>query len=212
MITPYFFLEQTDEHVVLNIKAPFIKAQEVEYHVEGPEFYFYSSPYYLRLCFNQSFVEDGQVKITYDTKQVVFHLPKAQPGEFFTGLDLLSTLLYTPTPPPAPTSLIEELDTPQDASSLGTTSKVNEFEEMKVDTSSEVRLPASPPIQEGSVPPVLGNKYGFNNQYSGFFARYPADLLQEIMENPEPETLQQEDIRARKGSLEQVLFDEAYYL
>jgi protein SHQ1 len=48
MITPQFQLDQNDEYIIVKIHCPLIKAQDVEFYVEGTEFKFYVRPYFLR--------------------------------------------------------------------------------------------------------------------------------------------------------------------
>lgn len=48
MITPFFWLEQDDQHVIVHMKCPLVRAQDVEYTIDADTFHFYARPYFLR--------------------------------------------------------------------------------------------------------------------------------------------------------------------
>jgi protein SHQ1 len=102
MITPIFSLRQDDNTVTIELHCKYIKAVNVEMVIDQNSFYFHCKPYYLRyktaLCslhFNASLTEDGTEKSSYnvDTGVITLQIPKLVPGEFFTDLDLLTTLM-----------------------------------------------------------------------------------------------------------------------
>jgi len=78
MITPLFEVKQTDEFVIVVIKAPYIKASAVEFYILEKTFKVYAKPYFLRLVFQQELVEDGREKAQYDiaTSELTLFLPK----------------------------------------------------------------------------------------------------------------------------------------
>lgn len=51
MLTPRFELSQTDSEVIIDVHAPYANIKDTEVYVEGTDFRFYSTPYYLRFCF-----------------------------------------------------------------------------------------------------------------------------------------------------------------
>lgn len=48
MLTPRFELSQSDDDVTIVIHAPYANIKDTVVHVEGTDFRFYSTPYYLR--------------------------------------------------------------------------------------------------------------------------------------------------------------------
>jgi protein SHQ1 len=48
MLTPRFKLSQTDTELTIIIYAPYANIKDVEISVDGTDFIFYSTPYYLR--------------------------------------------------------------------------------------------------------------------------------------------------------------------
>lgn len=48
MLTPRFEITQTDLEVTFIIHAPYANIKDVEIDVEGNDFRFYATPYYLR--------------------------------------------------------------------------------------------------------------------------------------------------------------------
>ena len=95
MLTPKFDVTQTERHIIITLHVPFIKISESEMYIEGTEFKFYLKPYYLRLNFSGSLVEDGteHAKYNVDNGDVIIHVPKRVPGEHFEDLGMLSKLL-----------------------------------------------------------------------------------------------------------------------
>ena len=49
MLTPKFTIEQQDNFLLISLKCPFIKSQNVEIFIEKNEFKFYAKTYFLRL-------------------------------------------------------------------------------------------------------------------------------------------------------------------
>lgn len=48
MLTPRFEISQTETELVMIIHARYSNIRDTEVHVDGTDFTFYSSPYYLR--------------------------------------------------------------------------------------------------------------------------------------------------------------------
>lgn len=48
MLTPRFEITQTDTEVAIIIHAPYANIKDTEVYVDGTDFRFYSTPYYLR--------------------------------------------------------------------------------------------------------------------------------------------------------------------
>lgn len=52
MLTPRFVITQTDAEVSIIVHAPYANIKDTEVYVEGTDFRFYSTPYYLRYIAN----------------------------------------------------------------------------------------------------------------------------------------------------------------
>ena len=106
MITPRFYLDQTDTTIKITILIKYAKIKSVEIDVQDTLLLFYLRPYHLRLSFPCALKSDGTEKIEYDLHRSELHLtiPKQTPGEHFPDLALTSTLLQTKPaarPPPS---------------------------------------------------------------------------------------------------------------
>ncbi|XP_018320432.1 protein SHQ1 homolog [Agrilus planipennis] len=95
MITPRFSLKQDENTVTINIRAPYCSLKELDVNVEGDNFLFTCSPYYLRLKLPGILEENDNFHSAFDTDkgEFSFTYDKAIPGEFFPDLDLITKLL-----------------------------------------------------------------------------------------------------------------------
>ena len=95
MITPRFKLTQDDNHVFVTIHAPFSKVSDAEIYMDRQDFRFFSKPYYLRLNLPEEIIEndDASAKFNADTNEFKISCPKVVKGQYFKGLDMLTTLL-----------------------------------------------------------------------------------------------------------------------
>ncbi|XP_069697119.1 protein SHQ1 homolog isoform X2 [Periplaneta americana] len=98
MITPRFELNQTTTLVTITIHAPYASVKDAEVYVDGTDFRFASSPYYLRLTFPDELLEVGASDYMYDADNGTFiiSMEKVNKGRHFENLDLISTLLVPP--------------------------------------------------------------------------------------------------------------------
>ncbi|KAI0003212.1 SHQ1 protein-domain-containing protein [Russula compacta] len=95
MITPRFSCSQDDSSVIVSAYCPAVRASEIEIHVDDTLFSLHVAPYFLRLDFPASLIEDDRSSAVYD--------PASGRGENFPDLDLLGKLLApsAQSPPPA---------------------------------------------------------------------------------------------------------------
>jgi len=95
MLTPNFELDQTNEYLILKIKARFANINDTEIDVDGTQVTFYSSPYYLRLNLPGEVAETDSSSGFYDwdTSIFTFQLNKVNPGEHFPDLNLINKFL-----------------------------------------------------------------------------------------------------------------------
>ena len=95
MITPRFSCSQNDRSVVVSVYCPAVRASEIEIHVSDTVLSLHVAPYFLRLNFPASIVEDDQSSAVYDPASgyLTLTLTKQNPGDIFPDLDLLGKLL-----------------------------------------------------------------------------------------------------------------------
>ena len=95
MITPRFSCSQNDSSVVVSVYCPAVRASEIEIHVSDTLLSLHVAPYFLRLNFPATLVEDDQSSAVYDPASgyLTLTLTKQNSGENFPDLDLLGKLL-----------------------------------------------------------------------------------------------------------------------
>jgi hypothetical protein len=98
MITPRFSCSQNDRSVIVSAYCPAVRASEIEIHVDDSLLSLHVAPYFLRLSFPASVVEDNQSSAVYDPASgyLTLTLTKLNRGENFPDLDLLGKLLAPP--------------------------------------------------------------------------------------------------------------------
>ncbi|KAJ3411944.1 Hsp90 cochaperone shq1 [Chytridiales sp. JEL 0842] len=217
MLTPRFNVSQTDEFVILVLKCPFIKAQDVEFFIDDCEFKFYVAPYYLRLHFPHPIVEDGRESAKYDVGkgEITVQLPKAVKGTEFEDLDLLTKLLMpnknsskATAAKAAGRALIEEVESNKDAAVDMDVDQTNEDQDEDFDEDFQWDLPQELAEEDNS---LTGAKYGFNDSYSGFAAQI-IELGRDVCEISDLDTSTKQSRRQQRIQKEDEKFDEEYYL
>ncbi|KND04881.1 Hsp90 cochaperone SHQ1 [Spizellomyces punctatus DAOM BR117] len=229
MLTPAFTISQDEEFVTVVIKCPYIKAQEVEFFINDTEFKFYVRPYFLRLTFPASIIEDGREKASYnvDRGEITVLLPKATRGEEFPDLDLITKLMASKSGPPGPDfrlssegRSVEQLAPPRDSQKplievIGE-SPVLETDGNQADSmiSDEIEeefnwdypqeVPLQPELQTGA-------RYGFNNAYSGY-GTHVEHLTQEILDITHIDTSTPSTRKEARIAREDAKFDDEYFM
>uniref|UniRef100_A0A1B6M5G6 Protein SHQ1 homolog n=1 Tax=Graphocephala atropunctata TaxID=36148 RepID=A0A1B6M5G6_9HEMI len=177
MLTPSFQIAQTNEHLIINIQAPYTQLKDVEINALGSEFWFYSSPYFLRLHFPCGVVDDDEPPASFNADKGEFEirLCKEVAGQHFPDLDLLGTLL-------APKK--QDKNVKPSIEVVSETVEEEEDEDEDLDEwLIEQELPSTEPETE-----ALFNapKYGFGNLTQGVFKQLKSEF-QEIIDLPEPD-------------------------
>lgn len=204
MITPRFELKQTDDVVILVIRAPYVKLSadsEPEVHVDQCVVTFYALPYYLRLTLPGEVLFDDSVMPEFDVKTGCFtiHLPKAVKGEPFPDLDMLTKLLAPPGATHAKRPLIEVLDDGKEEAENGE-------EEDDLDFFVEQQ-----PYIEDDVLTLSGPKYGFANQRSGVLKKLQSELW-EVIDLKDADTTAERARRQLRTEDEEQHFSDEHYL
>ncbi|KAJ2704323.1 hypothetical protein H4R19_005250, partial [Coemansia spiralis] len=219
MITPRFSVRQDEAHVYITIHAPHVRAQSVEFDVDDDQFKFFASPYYLRLTFPGRVTEDDGSSASFDaaTGDISVTLSKQTPGETFANLDLLSSLLATRQEREAADSasaaalprrpVIEEI-----GAADGMVGGVDGIlEQARADEDFDWELPQSLEPEAGGQLLMGTEKYGFNQQYSGYLAHVHS-TANEINEVADPESMTAEERRRGRAACEDAKFDPEYYM
>ncbi|KAH9057090.1 SHQ1-domain-containing protein [Lactarius deliciosus] len=192
MLTPRFSCSQNDRSVVVSVYCPCCPDALLSLHV---------APYFLRLNFPASLIEDDQSSATYDPASgyLTLTLTKQNPGENFPDLDLLGKLL---APPPQNAHRGPAIEV------LGSQDSPNEFLEAAAnDWSVRQTVPDTLPTLETS----LHKPYGFLNAYTGYFL-HVATTENEVNElGADAETLSPLDRRARRLQHEDSKWDPEHY-
>lgn len=111
------------------------QASDVEMHVDGTLFSVHISPYFLRLVFPATVVEDETSTAVYDpaTGYLTVTLTKETPGQEFKDLDMLAKLLAPPKRvEPASQPTIEVLDS-QDSDQISRDDLAEATERLSLD-------------------------------------------------------------------------------
>jgi protein SHQ1 len=242
VLTPRFSLSQDDQFVIVTMHVPFLKTSTMDFLIGEREFKFCVHPYFLRLTLPHDVVESGKERATYDVESgsLVIYVPKAQVGQHFADLDMLTTLHQptatqqpaapkiqeipssassVPEQPPAPPSVSTGLPPPTDSLStapavalLQTSLVLNrEHEEHLLD---RMLSGENVPLHE-ILPPAPADLrprqyYGFNSAFSDYFASV-AENITELLEIPDPDRLPLEQRRAARLAREEEKFDPEHY-
>ncbi|NWV73484.1 SHQ1 protein, partial [Dasyornis broadbenti] len=197
MITPAFELTQDPDFLQIKIRVPYARASEFDVYFEGEDFKFYAKPYFLRqLTLPGRIVEDGRERASYNTDEGTFtiQLPKEVPGQYFEGLDLLTSLL-APKKSRSAKPLVEE---------MAASAELSEENEEEFEWELE-----QIPYEESTLP--LQHPYGFGNLRSGVFQRLQ-DELSDVIDIKDPDQTPAEERRKKRLAAEAAKFDPDHYL
>ncbi|XP_010214371.1 PREDICTED: protein SHQ1 homolog [Tinamus guttatus] len=200
MITPAFELSQDPDFLKIIIKIPYARASEFDVYFEGEDFKFYAKPYFLRLTLPGRVVEDGREKASYNTDEGTFtiQLPKEIPGQYFEGLDMLTSLL-TPKKLKSATPLVEE---------IAASAHLSEEED---DDDFDWEIEQTP--YEETAESTLQQKYcyGFGNLHSAVLQRLQ-DELTDVIDIKDPDRVPVSERRRKRLAAEAAKFDPDHYL
>ncbi|XP_059096831.1 protein SHQ1 homolog [Tigriopus californicus] len=215
MLTPRFSLRQDDDCLYATIHAPFTNLSETEVFMADQDFRFFSKPYFLRLHLPHEVVEDDRATAKYeaDSRSFIVTAPKKNHGQFFPGLDMLTSLLT----PQGNESLrptgghhgavsvgIEVLDAP------------GEEEETDIDWYFDQQIPESEPKPASDCESSLlirreEFRYGFAFTEHGVFERLLSEY-QELLDIKDPDHTNHMHRRALRIAKENEDFSEDHYL
>ncbi|KAJ7171180.1 SHQ1 protein-domain-containing protein [Mycena filopes] len=218
MITPRFECSQTSEAVVVKIYCPSVRAADVEIHVDDTLFTIHINPYFLRLNFSHSILEDEESMAKYDPSSgyLTVALTKESKGQVFSDLDLLSKLL---APRPSQhTPLIEVIGQedadPEDnlVAQTNALSLSSEQEEILLAAENDWQLPQEVPSAEPAITTATTQTYGFLNMHSGYF-KHVSHTENEVNElGSDAEICTPQERRQRRWQHENEKWDEEHYM
>ncbi|EDQ86608.1 uncharacterized protein MONBRDRAFT_38299 [Monosiga brevicollis MX1] len=220
MLTPEFELQQDDGHVLLTIRAPYVKANDVDWLIDGNVFRFHIKPYFLRLCFQQSLANSGLEQVAYDinTGHFTFKLPKETPGEHFEGLDLHNLLLRS-----------TQASAQAAATATRPSIEVLSSTPAAADLEAAGAEPGAAPEEGGEddgfdweveqeLASTLGNihvghrdGYGFDAKHTDVVGRLQANGFPELTRLADPENVDNDQRAQLRVDAEEADFDEDYY-
>ncbi|KAG2349569.1 SHQ1-domain-containing protein [Suillus weaverae] len=227
MITPRFYCTQTLEVVAVSIYCPSVRASDVEINVDETLLTVHINPYFLRINFPHSVLEDDQSSATYDPSSgyLTVTLTKETKGQEFPDLDLLAKLLAPrhveiPKQPAievigsetSPQSELEELVDLTDAISLEQREILEDILKSFPAAENDWQFPQT--IAEPSSPLQLSTKryYGFLDMYTGYFTQV-AHTENDVNElGSEAESCLPEERRAKRLQHEEMKWDEEHYM
>lgn len=208
MLTPRFSLSQDADFVYINIIVPYIKLAESDCYVHDDEFYFYSSPYYLRLHLPGKIREDQLSTSQYnvDTGELTVRVSKETKGDDFDGLDLLTKLL---TPKKA-TNTYGELEVIDDEASKlqdnGPSDEGADENELEFDWFVEQKVNDAP-----SCSLTTGPSYGFANRKTNILNVLMTELP-DLLDLKDPDNVPASERRTLREQQERDAFSCEHYL
>ncbi|TPX37196.1 hypothetical protein SmJEL517_g00812 [Synchytrium microbalum] len=202
MLTPAFTVSQDEDYIIVVLKCPYVRSQDVEFFIDQTEFKFAIRPYYLKLTFPCAIIEDGRETASYDigAGEMTIKLPKMNAGEHFPDLDLLSTLVSARQP--------QQLQAPK---KVGIQMLEDSDDESDEEMDSDLVPDWDEPTQLLDQPSLTGSHYGFNNQYSGD-GSHVRSLLSDILDVKDIDTSTPSSRRNSRLEVEDSRFDEDYYM
>ncbi|KAJ3044288.1 Hsp90 cochaperone shq1 [Rhizophlyctis rosea] len=226
MLTPAFTVSQDEDFVTVMLRCPYVRAQEVEFYIEGTEFKFYVRPYFLRLNLPAPLIEDGRESASYDIDkgEITVKLPKETKGQHFADLDLLTKLMESkgqaasvggtaaatgPATDGTPTikPLIEVIGGSADAAMESESAPGESVDSDDEDEEFDWEFPQEAPKLALST----GAQYGFNNAYSGH-GSHLSQIARDIVEIDDLDTSTPSSRREERLTKEELKFDDDHYV
>ncbi|XP_006458479.1 hypothetical protein AGABI2DRAFT_183517 [Agaricus bisporus var. bisporus H97] len=201
MITPRFTCSQTYESVVVSVYCPSIRAADVEIHVDANLLSLHVNPYFLRLTFSHSLLEDDASSANYNPTSgyLTITLTKENKGQEFQDLDLLTRLLAPRKTKAGP--MIEALP-----------SEDNDEDKLDSAVENDWQLPQQLTQDLPSLETSVQKYYGFLNLHSGYF-RHVTHTENEVNElGTDVESCPASERRRLRIQHEDDKWDEEYYM
>ncbi|XP_043517571.1 protein SHQ1 homolog isoform X1 [Frieseomelitta varia] len=215
MLTPRFEITQTDTEVAIIIHAPYANIKDTEVYVDGTDFRFHSTPYYLRLKLPDEIEENDSSFGSYDCEKGDFSLrfSKVTKGKYFENLDMISTLLAPPKKKSTVIPNIEVIGNPSaNSEDINDISNKHEFMLNDENTNGDEWYIHQNNSTESISLLSTSPKYGFASKISGALAAFESAWIKEIIDLPMPDTVPQSERRMLREKHEISDFNEEHYL
>ncbi|XP_015122901.1 protein SHQ1 homolog [Diachasma alloeum] len=214
MLTPRFELKQDDDEVTISIYARYANIRDTEVYVEGNDFRFHSSPYYLRLKLPGKIIENDDSKGSYDCDTGTFTLKfsKLNKGEHFENLDMITTLLAPPKKNKDVAPTIEVIGNPAAQHEDGVDPLSEGPDQGDDDDGDDWFIP------QVSVAPGVSNilsgqpKYGFANKVSGALTSFDSGWLRDVIDLPHPDSTPAAQRKSLREADEKAHFSDDHYM
>ncbi|XP_076665494.1 protein SHQ1 homolog isoform X2 [Andrena cerasifolii] len=214
MLTPRFEITQTDVEVSIIIHAPYANVKDTEIYVDGTDFRFYSTPYYLRLKLPGEIEENDSSFGSYDCEKGDFSLrfSKVTKGEYFENLDMITILLAPAKKKSTIVPNIEVIGNPSaNSEDINETPNDNGCKVEENTNGDEWYMHQNNPNETISL--LSGSpKYGFANKISAALASFDAAWIKEIVDLPMPDSTPQSERKTLREKRELSDFNEEHYL
>ncbi|KZC10084.1 Protein SHQ1 like protein [Dufourea novaeangliae] len=215
MLTPRFEITQTDTEVAIIVHAPYANIKDTEVYVDGTDFRFYSTPYYLRLKLPGEIEENDSSFGSYDCEKGNFSLrfSKVTKGEHFENLDMITTLL---APPKKKNNIVPNIEVIGNPSANA--EDIIEISNENVSTADNENTDGDEWYMHQNNPlgtvPLLPNspKYGFANKISKALGAFESAWIKEVIDLPMPDTTLQSKRKSLREKHEFSDFNEEHYL
>ncbi|KAK7466928.1 hypothetical protein VKT23_003992 [Stygiomarasmius scandens] len=215
MITPRFSVSQTAESVIISIYCPSVRASDVEINVDDTLFSLHINPYFLRLNFSHSVIEDDSSSAEYDpgSGYLTVTLTKEIKGQEFKDLDLLAKLL-APRPTmhtPPSIEVVSTQDTADEDELVAKTQDLSlEQKELLEAAQNDWQVPQEVPSE--TIKLSTCGHYGFLDMHSNYFLNvsYTENEINEL--GVEAESTTPSERRQKRIKHENEKWDEEYYM
>lgn len=212
MITPKFTIRQDDEFIYIDVRIGHVRfsADHLEMVVEDNLFVLSLPPYYLRLRFSHSLIDDERSSARYDSanEEIKIKVGKLNLGETFEDLDLNAKLLARSNEiVKDDTELIREVGLKPSSGPLIQEMDVDQNLDKAIDEAEAFNWEIQQSVAEDEVATV---KYGFNNQYDGIIGLSLSNG-NDINELSDPERMTLDQRIMERLIRENIKFDHEYY-
>ncbi|XP_018403060.1 PREDICTED: protein SHQ1 homolog [Cyphomyrmex costatus] len=205
MLTPRFEITQTDEEVTIIIHAPYANIKDTEVYVDGTDFLFFSTPYFLKLQLPGKIEENDSSSGAYDCEKGDFtlHFSKVNKEEHFENLEMITSLL-APKKKSTVIPNIEVIGNPFVAST--------DMSENNVDNSGNNCSPPHDNFVGNAMSLINSPKYGFANKISGALIAFENIWIKEIIDLPTPDVTSDVERKSLREQRELSDFSEEHYM
>lgn len=228
MLIPRFSLSQTDTHLSITIRCPYVKFSSsstdetngIEVDLPTPdEFYFACKPYYLHLHLPGHVIAKDPPDYQYDieSSSFCFKYEKETPQEDFQDLDMINKLLQRKTKEIS-THTIEEIEQELEKENEEEEEDEplwNQMRQLEIDGKNSCNftcfLHCLVNLDQPKEDLTSSYSYGFNHQYKKLFSNFD-DEYSLIFDNQSPDILPTSMIRSSRLNKEQSDFNIEHYL